>query len=105
MACDPEWVIFTSGATEARNLAVKGLLAGNRALGRHIVASAVEHPATLAACRSAARDGAALDLVGVDEPRAASTRPRSRRRCATTPRSSTWCTASPTSARCRTCPR
>lgn len=66
VSCDPEWVIFTSGATEARNLAVKGLLAGNRALGRHVVASAVEHPATLAACRSAARDGAALDLVGVD---------------------------------------
>jgi cysteine desulfurase len=66
VSCDPERVIFTSGATEARNLAIAGLLAGNRALGRHIVASAVEHPAALAACRSAARDGAALDLVGVD---------------------------------------
>ena len=66
VGCDAERVIFTSGATEARNLAVKGLLAGNRALGRHIVAGAVEHPATLAACRSAARDGASLDLVPVD---------------------------------------
>ena len=64
--CDPEWVIFTSGATEARNLAVRGLLAGNRALGRHAVATVVEHPAALAALRSAARDGAELDLVGVD---------------------------------------
>jgi cysteine desulfurase len=45
---------------------VTGLLSANRALGRHVVASAVEHPATLAACRTAARDGAALDLVGVD---------------------------------------
>ena len=35
-------------------------------LGRHIVASAVEHPATMAACRSAVRDGADLDLVPVD---------------------------------------
>lgn len=63
---DPEWVIFTSGATEARNLAVTGLLRGNRARGRHVVATAVEHPATLAACRSAERRGGALDLVGVD---------------------------------------
>jgi cysteine desulfurase len=67
VGAEPEWVVFTSGATEARNLAVKGLLAANRALGRHVVASAVEHPATLAACRSAERDGAAdLTLVGVD---------------------------------------
>lgn len=63
---DPEWVIFTSGATEARNLAVAGLLAGNRALGRRIAATAVEHPATLAACRSAVREAGGLDLVPVD---------------------------------------
>lgn len=66
VGCDPGWVIFTSGATEARNLAVAGLLAGNRASGRHLVAGAVEHPATLAACRSAEREGARLDLVAVD---------------------------------------
>jgi len=67
VGAEPEWIVFTSGASEARNLAVKGLLAANRSLGRHVVASAVEHPATLAACRSAERDGAAeLSLVGVD---------------------------------------
>lgn len=66
LGCDPEWVVFTSGATEARNLAVAGLLGANRALGRGVVASAVEHPAALAACRTAAREGAALALVGVD---------------------------------------
>lgn len=59
-------VVFTAGAVEARNLAVKGLLRGNRRRGRHVVASAVEHPATLAACRTAAREGASLDLVPVD---------------------------------------
>jgi cysteine desulfurase len=63
---EPEAVVFTSGATEARNLAVKGLLSANRALGRHVVASAVEHPATLAACRTLARGAVTLDLVGVD---------------------------------------
>ncbi len=66
LGADPEWVIFTSGATEARNLAIAGLLAGNRALGRRVAATAVEHPATLAACRSAAREGGGLDLVPVD---------------------------------------
>ncbi len=66
VGCDPEWVIFTSGATEARNLAIHGLLAGNRTLGRHAVATTVEHPAALAALRSAAREGGELDLVGVD---------------------------------------
>lgn len=63
---DPEWVIFTAGATEARNLAVAGLTAGNRALGRRVAATTVEHPATLAACRSAVRDEGGLDLVPVD---------------------------------------
>jgi len=66
VGADPEQVIFTSGATEARNLAVAGLAAGNRALGRRIAATAVEHPATLAACRSVVRDTGGLDLVPVD---------------------------------------
>ncbi len=66
VGAEPEWIIFTSGATEARNLAVTGLLRANLRLGRHIVASAVEHPATVAACRTAVRDGADLDLVPVD---------------------------------------
>jgi cysteine desulfurase len=62
----PESIIFTSGATESRNLAVKGLLSANRRLGRHVVATAVDHPSTLAACRTAERDGASLTVVGVD---------------------------------------
>ena len=63
---DPEWIVFTSGATEARNLAVAGLMAGNRALGRRVTATALEHPATLAACRTATRDAGGIDAVPVD---------------------------------------
>ena len=66
VGADEDGVIFTSGAVEARNLAVKGLLRGNRSRGRHVIASAVEHPATLAACRTAEREGAELTLVPVD---------------------------------------
>ncbi len=61
-----EGVIFTAGATEARNLAVKGIPAANRALGPRVVATPIEHPAVLSACRSRARDGGALTLVDVD---------------------------------------
>ena len=66
IGADPEGVIFTSGDTEARNLAVKGIVAANAYRGAHIVTSAVEHPATLAACRTLARDRAELTTVGVD---------------------------------------
>jgi cysteine desulfurase len=62
----PEWVIFTSGASEARNLAVKGLAAANRGLGRHLAISAVEHPATRAAARTVAKEDGRLTEVGVD---------------------------------------
>jgi cysteine desulfurase len=63
----PEEIIFTSGATEARNLAIKGLASANRRLGNTIVISAVEHPATLAAARSATRGGGELVEIGVNE--------------------------------------
>lgn len=66
VGADPEQVVFTSGATEARNLAVTGLLSANARLGPGIVASAVEHPATLAACRGAERAGARLRVAPVD---------------------------------------
>src|SRR5213079_28723 len=45
----PAGVIFTATATEANNLAVRGLAA--RAAGRHVVASAIEHISILNACR------------------------------------------------------
>ncbi len=49
LGCRPGELIFTSGGTEADNLAIKGLaLASPR--GRHIVTTAVEHEAVLASC-------------------------------------------------------
>ncbi len=66
LGVEPDGVIFTAGDTEARNLAVKGIWSANRHRGGHIVATAVEHPAVLAACRSVVRAGGELALVDVD---------------------------------------
>src|SRR5213594_3865248 len=43
----PEDIIFTSGATESANLAVKGTAWANQRRGKHIVLSAIEHPAVI----------------------------------------------------------
>ncbi|HEY8210819.1 MAG TPA: cysteine desulfurase family protein [Myxococcaceae bacterium] len=52
----PEEVVFTSCATESINLAVKGIAFARRAQGRHLVLSAVEHPAAAEACAYLARE-------------------------------------------------
>jgi len=46
-AAQPREIIFTSGATESNNLALKGALEANRARGRHIVTMATEHHSVL----------------------------------------------------------
>jgi cysteine desulfurase len=63
----PAEVVFTSGGTEADNLAVKGTVLTRPAGHRHLVCSAVEHHAVLAAAAWAEADaGAGLDLAPVD---------------------------------------
>jgi cysteine desulfurase len=60
-------VVFTSGGTEADNLAVKGTVLARERGARHLVASAVEHHAVLDAAESAVADlGGELDLAPVD---------------------------------------
>lgn len=58
-------ILFTSCATESNNTAIFGVLAANPGR-RHIVTSAVEHPAVLEVCREAQRRGAEVDFVPVD---------------------------------------
>lgn len=53
----PDRIVFTSGATEADNLALLGAARYHRARGRHLVTSRTEHPAVLDACRQLGREG------------------------------------------------
>jgi len=62
-----EEIIFTSNGTEANNLAIKGIAAGSRRKGRHLVVSAVEHFSVLHSARSLEKQGYELTLVPVDE--------------------------------------
>ncbi|MFF1484261.1 cysteine desulfurase family protein [Streptomyces sp. NPDC058319] len=60
-------IVFTSGATEANHLAILGAALAVRPTGGHIVTTAIEHKAVLAACqRLVDHHGYALTRVGVD---------------------------------------
>ena len=50
LGADPREIVFTSGATEADNLAIKGVAEFHQARGRHIVTTAIEHKAVLDSC-------------------------------------------------------
>src|SRR5262245_31124839 len=63
-AATPAGVIFTASATEANNLAVKGL--AQRATGRHLVTSAIEHISLIDSCRDLEKRGWSVTYVAVD---------------------------------------
>jgi cysteine desulfurase len=56
---DPSEIVFTSGATESDNLAIKGVVDFHQAQGNHVVTVATEHPAVLDSCRALERGGRA----------------------------------------------
>ena len=45
--CDPREIVWTSGATESDNLAIKGAAHSHRARGMHLITSCIEHKAVL----------------------------------------------------------
>jgi len=59
-------IVFTSGGSEANNLALKGVASALAARGDHIITSAVEHPAIIGPCRSLQQLGFAVSVVPVD---------------------------------------
>lgn len=65
LGCDPDEIIFTSGGTEANNLAIRGVA---EAFGSksHIVTSVIEHPATERPCAWLERHEHSVTRIGVD---------------------------------------
>lgn len=59
-------IVFTSGATESNNWAIKGVAAAAAASRRHVVCSAIEHKSVLEACKSLESSGWSLTIVPVD---------------------------------------
>lgn len=55
--CDPREIVWTSGATESDNLAIKGVAQFYKSKGKHIITSKIEHKAVLDTCRHLERDG------------------------------------------------
>ena len=53
----PNEIVFTSGGTEANNLAIRGLCEAAAAQGRHIVTSAIEHPSVRGVCDALEKRG------------------------------------------------
>ena len=60
----PQDIVFTSGATESDNLAIKGVVAATTA--PHIITQATEHHAVLDSCRAVERAGASVAVLPVD---------------------------------------
>lgn len=54
---DPREIVWTSGATESDNLAIKGVALFNIKRGKHIITSKIEHKAVLDTCRQLEREG------------------------------------------------
>lgn len=55
--CDPREIVWTSGATESDNLALKGVAHFYQSKGKHIITSKIEHKAVLDSCRQLEREG------------------------------------------------
>lgn len=65
LGAQPSEVILTSGASEANNTAMKGILRASRHVGRHVITSALEH-ASVSGCLTAMQEqGADIDVVSV----------------------------------------
>ncbi|MEE9466003.1 MAG: IscS subfamily cysteine desulfurase, partial [Candidatus Neomarinimicrobiota bacterium] len=66
LGCSPRRIVFTGGGSESVNLAVKGIAYAQSQERRHIITSAIEHPANLNTCKFLERQGFEVTYLGVD---------------------------------------
>ena len=64
----PAEIVFTSGATESNNLALRGIVSARASseAPRHVITTAIEHKSVLDVCHSFEQDGCAATVLGVD---------------------------------------
>ncbi len=66
IGADPKEIVFTSGSTEAVNLAIKGVFEAYAVKGNHIITVATEHKAVLDTCTQLEKKGAQITRLPVD---------------------------------------
>ncbi|NDV13890.1 IscS subfamily cysteine desulfurase [Crenobacter caeni] len=67
LGCDPKEIVWTSGATESNNLAIKGAAHFYQGKGKHLITVKTEHKAVLDTCRELEREGFEVTYLGVQE--------------------------------------
>ena len=65
LGAPPAGIIYTSGASEANNLAVKGLAALGRAAGRHILSTPLEHSSVIGSLEALQKQGYEVELLDI----------------------------------------
>jgi len=66
IGCQTDEIVFTSGGSEANNLAIKGYCQAHADRGRHLIVSAIEHPAVMEVARYLEGHGWSLSILPVD---------------------------------------
>lgn len=66
IGAEPNEIIFTSGSTEALNLAIRGVAQAYSSVGKHMVVCATEHKATLDTVQDLTKAGIEYGVIGVD---------------------------------------
>ena len=67
IGADPREIVWTSGATESNNLAIKGAAHFYQKKGKHIITSSIEHKAVLDTCRQLEREGYEITYLSPDD--------------------------------------